>query len=84
MARKVSEERAKLLSGGFATARKNIYIQYEGRERDEAALLQSIQRKLALSGIDDDSIKQVNVYIKPEEHAVYYVVNDKFTGQIDF
>ncbi len=84
MARKVSEERAKMLSGGFATARKNIYVQFGGRERDEAALLQSIQKKLELAGVDDDEIRQVNVYIKPEDQAVYYVVNDKYTGQIDF
>ena len=84
MARRVSEERAKTLSGGFATARKKIVIQYGGRERDEQAILQSIQQKLEESGVPDDEINLVKVYIKPEDHAVYYVVNDKHTGSVEF
>ena len=84
MARKVSEDRARTLSGGFATARKQITIQYRGRERDEQALLQNIQTQLEEQGFPDDEINLVKIYIKPEDNAVYYVVNDKHTGKIDF
>lgn len=35
-------------------------------------------------GITDDDITEVNVYIKPEENAVYYVINNKVQGQIEF
>lgn len=28
-------------------------------------------------------VKNVNVYIKPEENAAYYVVNDKIAGRVD-
>ena len=35
-------------------------------------------------GISDEDITEVNVYIKPEENAVFYVINNKLQGQIEF
>lgn len=35
-------------------------------------------------GIADEDITEVNVYIKPEENAVFYVINNKLQGQIEF
>jgi len=29
-----------------------------------------------------DEIKKLSVYVKPEENAAYYVVNDKVQGRI--
>ena len=34
-------------------------------------------------GGDVDSIKKLSVYVKPEENAAYYVVDDKVQGRID-
>ena len=31
-----------------------------------------------------EEIEEVNIYIKPEESAVFYVVNNKIQGQIPF
>ena len=44
MARKCSVERADKIAGGFARARKNIVIQYQGRERTEQHLLDMIRQ----------------------------------------
>ncbi len=30
-----------------------------------------------------DQIKQIQLYIKPEENACYYVINNKTTGRVD-
>ena len=78
MARKCSVERASQKTGGFATAKKHINIQYNGRERSEEKKTTSYDHK------DDKDIEEVNVYIKPEEQAVYYVINQTFDGKIDF
>lgn len=84
MARKDSMERAMEKAGGFATAKKNITIQYQGRERGEEHILQLIKRDAVSKGVKDDEIEVVDVYIKPEEQAVFYVINKQVEGSIAF
>lgn len=35
------------------------------------------------SGKGPEDIKSINIYVKPEEFAAYYVINDDATGKID-
>lgn len=84
MARKSSVERANRQISGFASAKKNIVIQYQGRERSEKHLLDLIYQDVIERGVPEDDIETVDVYIKLEEQAVYYVVNKNIKGQIAF
>lgn len=84
MARKCSAERAQKIAGGFATAKKNIVIQYQGRERSEENLLDLIKSDALGQGIEDDEIETVDVYVKPEEQSVFYVINKQIEGNIAF
>ena len=84
MARKDSAERAAALAGGFATAKKNVVIQFEGRERSEKHILQAVRKDAIAQGIADEEIEDVDIYIKPQEHAIFYVVNKKIEGRIEF
>ena len=84
MALKSSRERASKMAGGFATAKKNVVIQYQGRERMEQGLFDQIRKDILSQGMKDEEIEEVNVYIKPEESSVFYVVNKKIQGQIPF
>lgn len=84
MALKSSVERASKMAGGFATAKKNVVIQYQGRERIEKSLLDQIRRDILRQGMKDEEIEEVNIYIKPEESSVFYVANKKIQGQIPF
>ena len=84
MARKCSVERAERRIGGFATAKKNIMIQYQGRERSEENLLNLIKQDALSKGIKEEEITEVDVYVKPEEQSVFYVVNKNLSGQIVF
>ena len=84
MARRSSVERANRKIGGFASAKKNIVIQYQGRERSEKHLMDLIYQDVLEQGVSEDDIETVDVYIKLEEQAVYYVINKKITGQIAF
>lgn len=84
MARKCSAMRAEEKLGGFATSKKNITVQYQGRERSVDNLLNLIKRDACEKGIKDEDIAEVNVYIKPEESSVFYVINNDFQGQIEF
>ena len=84
MARKSSVERANEIAGGFAKARKNIVVQYGDRERKTDELLQLIKSDALSKGIKDADFDQVDVYIKPEENKVFYVINGDINGSIEF
>lgn len=84
MARKCSVERAQNKAGGFAKAKKRIMIQYQGRERSEDELLNLIKKAIVEQGVKDEDIMEVDVYVKPEEQTVFYVVNKEISGQIVF
>lgn len=84
MARKASVERAKAKVGGFATAKKNISIQFQNNERTEHDILNKIKEDITARGIEDDDISELNIYIKPEEYKIYYVVNGDVHGAIEF
>ena len=84
MARRCSVERANQKIGGFASAKKNVVIQYKGRERSEKNLLDLIYQDMMDKGMKEDEIENIDVYVKPEEQAVFYVVTKKIEGQIAF
>ena len=84
MARKCSVERAKQRTGGFATAKKNIVIQYQERERSTQNLLELIKRNALEQGVREEDIMEIDVYVKPEEQTVFYVINKEISGQIAF
>ena len=84
MARKCSVERAQQVTGGFATAKKNVVIQYQCRERMEDNLMALIKRDILNQGMKDEEIDTVDIYIKPEEQAVFYVANGTVDGKIPF
>jgi len=84
VARKCSVERAKQKTGGFATAKKNIVIQYQERERSTQNLLELIKRNVLEQGVQEEDIQELDVYIKPEEQMVFYVINKDINGQIPF
>ena len=82
MARKCSAMRAEKEAGGFARAKKNIVIQYQGRERSEQNLMDLIKEDVLRQGVAEADITEV--YIKPEEEKVFYVVNKEINGEIAF
>ncbi len=84
MARKSSVERANEIAGGFATARKNIVVQFGSKERGTDEILSVIKSDMLAKGFKDADFDKVDVYIKPEENKVFYVVNDEVNGCVDF
>lgn len=84
MARRESMERAMEKAGGFATAKKNVIIQFQGRERNEDHIMQLIMRDALAKGVADNEIEVVDVYIKPEEGRIFYVINKQIEGGIEF
>ena len=60
-----------------------ILVQFSGEEVDVMALAESAkaafreEKKRA-------AIKSFRLYVKPEDRAAYYVINDSFEGKVDF
>ncbi|WP_035783480.1 DUF6465 family protein [Butyrivibrio sp. MC2021] len=84
MARKQSVERANELTGGFAKAQKTIVVQFREKERKADDLLQLIKQDALSKGLKDSDFEKVDVYIKPEEQKVFYVINNDVNGSVDF
>ena len=84
MARQSSVKRAIEATGSFATAQKNIVVQYQDRDRKTDEILAQIKADVLSKGFSEADFARIDVYIKPEEKKVFYVVNDKINGSIDF
>ena len=84
MARKSSVQRAIEATGSFASAQKNIVVQYRDRDRKTDEILQQIKADVLSKGFSEADFAKIDVYIKPEDHKVFYVVNNEINGSVDF
>ena len=84
MARQSSVKRAIEATGSFATAQKNIIVQYQNTDRRTDEILHLIRQDVLSKGFSEADFAKIDVYIKPEEHKVFYVINDEINGNIDF
>ena len=48
-----------------------------------AELVAKIKAEYVADGHRESSIKALQVYVKPQEWAAYYVINNKITGRMD-
>ena len=59
---------------------KKIVIQYHGNDLDVDNLMEKVKAAYAAEGNSADAIKSVELYIKPEENMVYYVIDGYASG----
>lgn len=67
-----------------AAVKETVYLQYLGKEIDKEDLMKQVKEiwtKEHKRKVSD--MKSVALYLKPEENAAYYVVNDEVSGKID-
>ena len=71
-----------------AAAKKEIktslYVQYLGKEVAEKDMIASVKKAWTKAGNKVGDIKTITLYVKPEESAVYYVINGTETGKVEF
>ena len=63
---------------------ESIYLQFGGKEiltKDLTARVKDIWTKEL--GKKEKDLTDLKLYVKPEEHTVYYVINQEVTGSID-
>ena len=62
----------------------NLVVEYCGNQIEEKTLIASIKRAWVESGHKVGDIKTLDLYVKPEEAATYYVINGTETEKINF
>ena len=60
-------------------AEVKLYVQYQGVERSQEEIVEAV--KAAWTGA---AIETLELYVKPEDGAVYYVINGTESGKVDF
>lgn len=60
-----------------------VYVQFNGNEDAVNSVIEKAKAAFVAEGHRVSSIKSMQVYLKPEEYAAYYVVNEKFAGRVN-
>ena len=70
------------------TAKKEIkvraVVEYYGKQVEEKDMIANVKKAWTKSGKKVGDIKTMELYIKPEEAAVYYVINGTESGAVAF
>ena len=64
-------------------ALKETYIQVAGNEYKETEILKKVEESFLAADHKITSMKSLQLYVKPEDGAAYYVVNGEITGRVD-
>lgn len=59
-----------------------ITIQYRHYEADMDAVIRKVKEDLEVRGHRGVEIEKMQVYVKPEDFAAYYVINDGIVGKV--
>ncbi len=63
--------------------KSNLVLQFGGREADEASFVKKAQEDWKKAGNKTSDIKELNLYVQPENSKVYYVINNDFSGDFE-
>ena len=88
-AKKAPAKKATTTTKKATTAKKEtvkketvITIQHQGNEISVASVEEKVKAAFVADGHKASTIKTLNIYVKPEEYAAYYVINGEFTGRV--
>ena len=59
-----------------------VTVQYRHYEADMDAVIQRVKDDIEVRGNRGVEIKKMQVYVKPEDFAAYYVINDGIVGKV--
>lgn len=71
-----------------ATAKKDIkttlFVEYYGKQVEAKEIIASVKKAWTKAGNKISDIKSMELYVKPEDAAVYYVINKTESGKVEF
>ena len=80
---KTAPKTTKTTKAEKAAVSQNVYIQFAGKEFRTEDIAEQAKKAWVDEGHRASSLKSLEVYVKPEDSAAYYVVNGKAAGKID-
>lgn len=60
-----------------------VFIQFQNKEAVVEDAIAKAKGQFVADGHRMSTIKSLQIYLKPEEGAAYYVINRKFAGRVD-
>lgn len=61
----------------------NVVLQFAGQEANMDVIVANAKNAFVAEGNKESDIKEIQVYVKPEEYAAYYVINQEFSGRVN-
>ena len=80
----VKEEKPKAKRTRKAKIKTSIVVQAYDREVSMEEAIERATEDWCKSGNDRADLKEIAVYVKPEEAGIFYVINGKATGRVAF
>lgn len=80
---KAAKTVAKRTTTRKTAVKETVYLQYLGKEIDKEELVNQVKELWTGElGRKASELKTLTLYLKPEENAAYYVINDDVTGKL--
>lgn len=71
-----------------STTKKDIkttlFVEYFGKQVEEKEMVAAVKKAWTSAGNKVGDIKTIELYVKPEDAAVYYVINKTESGKVEF
>lgn len=61
----------------------SMFVEYKGLQIEEKDIIAKVKELWVNDGNKIKDIKELKLYVKPEEAAAYYVINEDKSGKID-
>lgn len=61
----------------------SLFVEYQGLQVNEKDIIARIKEHWVNEGNKIKDIKDLKLYVKPEEFMAYYVINDDISGKIE-
>lgn len=65
-----------------AEVKADVFVEYSAAQVSVEKVIEDVKKTYAAEG-NTEEIKSVKVYLKPEENAAYYVINETINGRMD-
>ncbi|MDD6603450.1 MAG: DUF6465 family protein [Eubacteriales bacterium] len=81
-AEKKTEKKAAAPKKSAKKSAPQVYFEFAGKQIDPAKVVEDVKAAYVAGGNKESAISSVKVYVKAEDSAAYFVINDKDTGKI--
>lgn len=61
----------------------NVMVEFNGQSVSTDLIVENIKKAFEAEGNKLSAIKDFQVYVKPEDNAAYYVINQDITGKVN-